>query len=124
MVCPYDSSNEFKLSQKLAQAKAAKRDDNKPFTYDDIATAANVDIKTVRKFFTGEAGVDKDSAYAIAKALGLPITEVVAPDELNPLLAPEPTPVVGGICLSGIFALPEKQPYNLVLAQSGGDEET
>lgn len=70
--------------QKLQQAKAAKRNDKgKPWTYFDVATAAEVDEKTVQRFFRGKAK-DRNYAIAIVKALGLEITEIVDPKELNP----------------------------------------
>jgi hypothetical protein len=70
--------------QKLQQAKAAGRDeDGNPLTYERIAEKAKVDKKTVERFFRGEAK-DRDSIIAIVQALGLEITEVVDPNELNP----------------------------------------
>jgi hypothetical protein len=71
--------------QKLQQAKAAKRNDKgKPWTYFDVATAAEVDEKTVQRFFRGEAK-DRNYAIAITNALNLEITEVVDPKEWNPV---------------------------------------
>ncbi len=70
--------------QKLQQAKAAKRNDKgKPWTYFDVAVAAKVDEKTVQRFFRGE-GKDRDYVIAIVQALGLEVTEIVAPNEWNP----------------------------------------
>jgi predicted NACHT family NTPase len=70
--------------KKLLQAKTAKRNDKgKPWTYFDVATAAEVDEKTVQRFFRGEAK-DRNYAIAIVQALGLEITEVVAPKDWNP----------------------------------------
>ncbi len=49
--------------QKLLQAKASRRNNQgKPWTYFDVATAAEVDEKTVQRFFRGDA---KDRNYAI-----------------------------------------------------------
>ncbi len=70
--------------QKLLQAKASRRNDKgKPWTYFDVATAAEVDEKTVQRFFRGEAK-DRNYAIAIVQALDLDITEVVDPKEWNP----------------------------------------
>ena len=61
--------------EKLRQAKATKRNEKgKPWTYFDIATAAQVDEKTVQRFFHGEPK-DREYAIAIVQALGLEITE-------------------------------------------------
>ncbi|MFB2892543.1 HEAT repeat domain-containing protein [Aerosakkonemataceae cyanobacterium BLCC-F50] len=74
--------------QKLTTAKAAKRNDkDKVWTYLDIAGKAEVDESTVKRFFRGEA-VDKESAISICKALGLEVTDIVDPKDLNP---PTPT---------------------------------
>jgi hypothetical protein len=69
--------------QKLIQAKAAGRDDDKALTYERIAEKARVDKKTVERFFRGEAK-DRDSVIAIVQALGLDLNEVVDPKEWNP----------------------------------------
>ncbi|HEY9853368.1 MAG TPA: HEAT repeat domain-containing protein, partial [Leptolyngbyaceae cyanobacterium] len=74
--------------QKLTTAKAAKRNhEGKVWTYLDIATAAEVNETTVKRFFRGEA-VDKESAISICKALDLEVTDIVDPKHLNP---PTPT---------------------------------
>lgn len=71
--------------QKLRQAQAAKRnDEGKRLSYENIGEkAGGIDPKTVGRFFRGEP-VDRDSAIAIAQALGLKVTEVVDPNEWNP----------------------------------------
>jgi predicted NACHT family NTPase len=70
--------------KKLTTAKAAKRNHNdKVWTYLDIATAAEVNETTVKRFFRGEA-VDRESAISICKALGLEVTDIVDANELNP----------------------------------------
>lgn len=70
--------------QKLVQAKASRRNNKgKPWTYFDVATAAEVDEKTVQRFFRGEAK-DRNYAIAIVQALDLDITEVVDPQDWNP----------------------------------------
>ncbi|MBD2018022.1 NACHT domain-containing protein [Microcoleus sp. FACHB-53] len=70
--------------QKLLQAKASRRNNKgKPWTYFDVATAAEVDEKTVQRFFRGEAK-DRNYAIAIVQALDLDITEVVDPQDWNP----------------------------------------
>jgi len=70
--------------QKLQQAKASGRcDDGKPLTYVRVAEKAGISELTVKRFFGGNP-VDRDSAIAIAQALGLEVSEVVAPDEWNP----------------------------------------
>ncbi|NJK73514.1 MAG: hypothetical protein HC942_04325 [Microcoleus sp. SU_5_6] len=75
--------------QKLTTAKAAKRNHKgKVWTYLDIATEAEVNETTVKRFFGGKEGVDRESAISICKALGLEVTDIVDPKELNP---PKPT---------------------------------
>ncbi|MEG4628700.1 HEAT repeat domain-containing protein [Microcoleus sp. AR_TQ3_B6] len=70
--------------KKLTTAKAAKRNHNdKVWTYLDIATAAEVNETTVKRFFRGEA-VDRESAISICKALGLEVTDIVDANDLNP----------------------------------------
>jgi energy-coupling factor transporter ATP-binding protein EcfA2 len=70
--------------KKLTTAKAAKRNHNdKVWTYLDIATAAEVNETTVKRFFGGKA-VDRESAISICKALGLEVTDIVDANELNP----------------------------------------
>jgi predicted NACHT family NTPase len=72
--------------QKLRSAKAAKRNhNNKIWTYLDIATAAEVNETTVKRFFGGKDNVDRESALSIANALNLDITEIVDPNEWNTL---------------------------------------
>jgi HEAT repeat protein/energy-coupling factor transporter ATP-binding protein EcfA2 len=72
--------------QKLRSAKAAKRNhNNKVWTYLDIATAAEVNETTVKRFFGGKDNVDKESALSIVKSLNLDITEIVDPNEWNTL---------------------------------------
>ncbi|MEQ9484816.1 hypothetical protein [Coleofasciculus sp. F4-SAH-05] len=69
--------------QKLLQAKASRRNEKgKPWTYFDVATAAQVDEKTVQRFFYGKPK-DREYAIAIVQALDLDITEVVDPNEWN-----------------------------------------
>jgi len=69
--------------EKLTTAKAAKRNHNdKVWTYLDIATAAEVNETTVKRFFGGKA-VDRESAISICKALGLEVTDIVDANELN-----------------------------------------
>ncbi|HEY9873317.1 MAG TPA: HEAT repeat domain-containing protein, partial [Candidatus Obscuribacterales bacterium] len=71
--------------QKLIEAKAAKRNEKgRVWTYFDIATAASVSEKTVKRFFAGEECVDEDYAVAIANALGLKLTELVDPKDPPP----------------------------------------
>jgi predicted NACHT family NTPase len=72
--------------QKLRSAKAAKRNyEGKVWTYLDIATAAEVNETTVKRFFGGKDNVDKESALSITNALNLDITEIVDPNEWNTL---------------------------------------
>ena len=91
--------------QKLRSAKAAKRNHNdRVWTYLDIATAAEVNETTVKRFFGGKDNVDKESALSIAKALNLDITEIVDPNEWN---TPTPTQTDNGwrnICLAMLEA--------------------
>jgi hypothetical protein len=69
--------------QKLQKAKAAGLDDGgKPVTYERIAYKAGISIDTVKRFFSAKA-IDRDLATVIAQALGLEVSEVVAPDEWN-----------------------------------------
>lgn len=69
---------------KLQEAKAAGRDeDGKPLTFEKIALKAGVNERTVRRLFNQEDGVDRDSGFAICKALGLEPTEIL---ELDPPL--------------------------------------
>ncbi|NEQ20219.1 MAG: NACHT domain-containing protein, partial [Microcoleus sp. SIO2G3] len=77
--------------QKLKQAKATKHSEkNKPWTFPDIATAAGLDEKTVKTFFSGKP-VDKGSALAIAQALNLQLTDIVDANELEaPIAHSEP----------------------------------
>jgi len=80
--------------QKLRVAKAAKRNhNNKVWTYLEIAKAAEVSEATVKRFFVGNEGVDKESALSISKALNLEITEIVDPKELNPPTPTTPTEI-------------------------------
>ena len=70
--------------QKLRSAKAAKRNHNdRVWTYLDIATAAEVNETTVKRFFGGKDNVDKESALSITNALNLDITEIVDSNEWN-----------------------------------------
>ncbi|MCT7994823.1 HEAT repeat domain-containing protein [Laspinema olomoucense] len=71
--------------EKLREAKAAE-----PNTYMDIAEKALVSEHTVKRFFSGKR-VDRDSAIAICKALGLEVNDVVDPNEWNPPTPDEPT---------------------------------
>jgi AraC-like DNA-binding protein len=66
---------------KLQEAKAADRDeDGQPLTFERIALKAGVNERTVRRLFNKD-GVDRDSGFAICKALGLEPTKIL---ELNP----------------------------------------
>lgn len=68
----------------LKKAKATKRNENgELWTYLDIATAAGVSEKTVRRFFAEDA-VNMETAIAICNALDLDINEIVDPTECNP----------------------------------------
>ncbi|MEG3844111.1 NACHT domain-containing protein [Microcoleus sp. herbarium14] len=80
--------------KKLTTAKAAKRNHNgKVWTYLDIATAAEVNETTVKRFFRGD-GVDRESAISTCKALGLEVTDIVDANELNPPTStPKPTEI-------------------------------
>lgn len=65
----------------LHQAKANKLDDEgKRFSYKRIASQAQVDVKTVGRFFKKKA-VDYSSALAIINVFGLKISDVIAPHE-------------------------------------------
>jgi energy-coupling factor transporter ATP-binding protein EcfA2 len=80
--------------QKLIEAKAAKRNERgRVWSYSDIATAASVDEKTVKRFFAGKESVDCESAVAITNALGLNLSELVDPKE-SPPPPPEPKPPI------------------------------
>ncbi|MEP0787331.1 HEAT repeat domain-containing protein [Coleofasciculus sp. FACHB-129] len=76
--------------QKLMDAKAAKRNyKGRRWTYLDIATAASVSEKTVKRFFSGNEDVDYESAIAIASSLNLELAELIDPKKPNP---PDTTP--------------------------------
>ena len=63
--------------EKLEKAKADKRNhQERVWSYLDIAGAAYVSEKTVKRFFAGET-VDKGSASSIAKALDLELTDLI-----------------------------------------------
>ncbi|HAJ59073.1 MAG TPA: hypothetical protein DCP31_07265, partial [Cyanobacteria bacterium UBA8543] len=65
----------------LHQAKANKLDDEgKRFSYKRIASEAQVDEKTVGRFFNKKA-VDNTSAIAIINVFGLKISDIIAPHE-------------------------------------------
>ncbi|MBD2254717.1 HEAT repeat domain-containing protein [Nostoc parmelioides] len=68
--------------KKLSNAKDTKR-----LTYKEIAIAANVDERTVKRFFSGE-GVSKGIAIAIAKALDLELTDLI---DVKPTTPPPET---------------------------------
>jgi HEAT repeat protein len=68
---------------KLREAKAQQDENGKPLTYQKIADRAQIDERTVKRFFGGQ-GVDKESAIAICRALALDITEIVDLSEWNP----------------------------------------
>jgi len=108
--------------QKLISAKAAKRNHKgRVWTYLDIATAAEVDEKTVQRFFYRKKNVDKEVALSIAKALNLDITEIVDPNEWN---TPTPTQTDNGwrnICLAMLEA--EKQQRLTTNQFMGYDEQ-
>ncbi len=76
--------------QKLREVKAAGKEDGNRLTYEGIAdrisqnSQASVDSRTVRRFFKGE-GIDRDCIQVICAALGLEVTEIVAPNEWNPV---------------------------------------
>ncbi|AFY79895.1 NACHT domain-containing protein [Oscillatoria acuminata] len=74
--------------QKLAEAKAAKRNyEGKVWTDLDIAGESGVSEKTVERFFGGQPVLLK-TASTICTALGLEVKEVVDPNDWNP---PTPT---------------------------------
>ena len=76
--------------QKLIEAKAAKRNyEGKLWTYLDIATAAFVSEKTVKRFFAGKEDVDYESAIAIASSLNLELAELIDPKSDPPPSPPE-----------------------------------
>jgi HEAT repeat protein/energy-coupling factor transporter ATP-binding protein EcfA2 len=56
----------------------------------DIATEAEVNETTIKRFFRGD-GVDRESAISTCKALGLEVTDIVDANELNPPTS-KPTP--------------------------------
>lgn len=67
--------------ERLKQAKNKGRDDKgKPLTFESIAEKANVSVKTVRRFFDGNA-VDEGYADAIIDALSLKTEEVLSSEE-------------------------------------------
>ncbi|NES94999.1 MAG: NACHT domain-containing protein [Desertifilum sp. SIO1I2] len=69
----------------LKKAKATQRNyEDKPLRYLDIGVAANVDAKTVERFFKGIL-VERSSAFAIAQALGLKLEDLIDLPEI-----PEP----------------------------------
>ncbi|MBD2310372.1 HEAT repeat domain-containing protein [Desertifilum sp. FACHB-1129] len=69
----------------LKRAKAIQRNDqDKPLRYLDIGTKANVDEKTVKRFFNGTS-VKRSSAFAVAQALGLQLEDLIDSPEI-----PEP----------------------------------
>jgi len=85
--------------QKLREVKAAGEADGTRLTYEGIAdrisqnSQASVDPRTVRRFFKGE-GIDRDCVQVICAALGLEVTEIVDPNEWNPIKSRQtPQPV-------------------------------
>ncbi|MBD1929193.1 NACHT domain-containing protein [Trichocoleus sp. FACHB-90] len=82
--------------QKLIEAKAAKRIhgdyQDSIWTYWNIAKAASVSEKTVKRFFAGQS-VDCDTAIAIATALNLELAELIDPKESNPPDAKPENPI-------------------------------
>ena len=67
----------------LIGAKArGEGDESKPLTYDRIAELAQVDSKTVGRFFRGDF-VSMDSATRIVKTLGLQLAEIVEKFDLD-----------------------------------------
>ncbi|MBD1834539.1 NACHT domain-containing protein [Cyanobacteria bacterium FACHB-472] len=88
--------------QKLIEAKAATRIhgdyQDSIWTYWDIAKAAGVSEKTVKRFFAGQS-VDCDNAIAIASSLNLELAELIDPKESNPPDATPENPIGwGDIC--------------------------
>ncbi|GJD22915.1 hypothetical protein RIVM261_078710 [Rivularia sp. IAM M-261] len=58
--------------RKLQQAKGAKRNDNgKRWTYQSIADALVLSVRTVQRFFKGEESIDVENALNIFKALSI-----------------------------------------------------
>jgi len=76
--------------EKLKKAKATERnEDGCVWRYLDIAIAAGVSEKTVKRFFAGVEFVDIGSAETIAIALNLELTDLI---DFVPTPTPEPEP--------------------------------
>ena len=72
-----------KVRQRRAELEKPGKPDKKGWSQEDLAAQAYVHISTVKRFLRG-IPVDENSAIAIVQALGLEITEVVAPKDWNP----------------------------------------
>jgi len=69
--------------QKLQDARAFKRsDDGERLTFERLAEKAGVSESTVKRFFNGEP-VDRSSALKITEALGLQLTDISEPVDLD-----------------------------------------